>query len=152
MKQLNLCLLLLAGALLSGCQKSERSISHSGYVQQGSWCGPATPDAVSDPAFEYKGELSENDVLGIARRKFASEADIRRALETAKPVKLQPGSSILLIQSGSLFPDGEMVTQMSKHYRVVPFSGVPTVRKLGSGPLQTESPDPEMYSKVLRLT
>src|SRR5262249_46785139 len=116
------------------------------------WCGSDTREAVSDPAFEYRGELSEYDVLGIAKTEFTSEADIRRALEAAKPVKLQPGNCILLIQSGALFPDGEMVTEMSKHYHVVPFSGVPTVRRLGSGALQTESPDPEMYSKVLRLT
>lgn len=152
MKKSTVCLLILASALMAGCAKSERSISHSGYVQQGSYFGGDTREAVSDPAFEYKGELSENDVLGIARSEFTSEADIRRALEAAKPVKLQQGTSILLIQSGSLFPDSEMVTQLGKHYRVVPFSGVPTVRRLGSGALQTENPDPEMYSKTLRLT
>jgi len=152
MKKLTFCLLILAGALLAGCHKSQRSISHSGYVQQRSYCGEETREPVSDPAFAYRGELSENDVLGIARSEFTSEADIRRALEAAKPVKLQPGSSILLIQSGALLPDGEMVTRLSRHYRVVPFSGVPTVRRLGSGAVQTESLDPEMYSKTLRLT
>jgi len=86
MKKLTFCLLILAGALLAGCHKSQRSISHSGYVQQRSYCGEETREPVSDPAFAYRGELSENDVLGIARSEFTSEADIRRALEAAKPL------------------------------------------------------------------
>jgi len=71
MKQLTFLLLILSGALLAGCAKTERSISHSGYTEQSSWCG-ADAQAVSDPAFAYRGELSENDVLGIARTEFTS--------------------------------------------------------------------------------
>jgi hypothetical protein len=127
-------------------------VSHSGYQQQSSYCGNGTGRGVSDPAFEYRGELSEFDVLGIPRGEITSEAEIQRALADSKPIKLHPGSSILLIQSGALFPDGPMVTELSKSFRVVPFSGVPTVRKFGAGGLQTESSDPESYSKALRLT
>lgn len=45
-----------------------------------------------------------------------------------------------------------MVTALSRHFSVVPFSGVPTLRKTTAGGVQTKSPDPESYSKSLRLT
>jgi hypothetical protein len=45
-----------------------------------------------------------------------------------------------------------MVTALSKHFSVVPFSGVPALRKTTAGGAQTESPDSESYSKSLRLT
>jgi hypothetical protein len=147
MKKAPIYMLMLTCAVLAGCATT-RSISHSEYPERrANW-----REGASDPAFRYQGELSEFDVLGIPGGGITSEADIRRALETSKPVRLRPGSSILLIQSGTLFPDGAMVTEMSKHFRVVPFSGVPTVRKIGSGVLETQSPDPESYSKSLRLT
>jgi hypothetical protein len=145
-------LLILACAVVAGCAKTSRSISHSGYPPQPSYRAYGPGAGGSDPAFEYRGELSEFDVLGIPKGEITSEADIERALNTAKSLKLRPGNSVLLIQSGALFPDGPMVTEMSKHFKVVPFSGVPTVRRLGSGVLQTESPEPESYSKSLRLT
>jgi hypothetical protein len=152
MKNWKFNLLILTCALFAGCTKSIRSISHSGYPQQNSYCGNRTGDGVSDAAFEYRGELSEFDVLGIPRGEITSEAEIRRALADSKSVKLLPGSSILLIQSGALFPDGQMVTELRESFRVVPFSGVPTVRRISAGVLQTESSDPESYSKALRLT
>ena len=152
MKHWKLYSLILACAICSGCAKSARSISHSGYTKPGSYCHYAPGDGASDPAFEYRGELSEFDVLGISRGEITSDAEIRRTLETAKPVKLRPGSSVLLIQSGALFPDGAMVTALSRHFSVVPFSGVPTERKTSAGVVQTESPDPESYAKSLRLT
>ena len=152
MKKCALLLFIPACCLLMGCTKTTRSISHSGYSQQGSYRGNGPGDAASDPAFEYRGELSEFDVLGIPRDEITSEADIQRAIENSKPVKLRTGSSILLIQSGALFPDGPMVTELSKHFNVVPFSGIPNVRKTASGALQAESNDPEGYAKALRLT
>jgi hypothetical protein len=152
MKKSTSYFLILACVVFSGCKETARSISHSGYPKQASYRGEGARDSFSEPAFEYRGELSEFDVLGIPRGEFTSETDIRRAVEASKPVRLRPGSSVLLIQSGALFPDAAMVTELSKHFRVVPFSGVPSVRRLGSGALQTESPDPESYSKSLRLT
>jgi hypothetical protein len=146
----HLCLLLLACALFAGCKTHDaRSISHSDYPQPDSASGPIAP--TSDPAFEYRGELSEFDVLGTPRGEFTTEADIQRAIAASNRVKLGTGSSLLLIQSGALFPDGPMVAELSKHYRVVPFSGVPATRpaRLHSPP--AESSDPESYSKSLRL-
>ena len=152
MKYWKLCSPILACALIAGCTKSARSISHSGYVKPGAYCNYSPGDGASDAAFEYRGELSEADVLGISRGEITSDAEIRRAREAAKPVTLRPGSSILLIQSGALFPDGPMVTALSRHFTVVPFSGVPRARTTSAGTYQTESFDPESYSKSLRLT
>ena len=63
-------------------------------------------------------------------------------------MKLHSDSSLLLIQSGAAFPDGGMVTELSKHFQVVPFCGIPlpgrTQRKLTSF-------RPESYSRQLRL-
>jgi hypothetical protein len=152
MKNWKLSSLLLASALAAGCAKNVHSISNSGYTKPGAYCRYVAGDGGLDPAFEYRGELSEADVLGISRGEITSEAEIQRTLDTAKPVKLRPGSSILLIQSGALFPDGPMVTALSKQLKVVPFSGLPALRRTSAGSVQTESPDPESYSKALRLT
>ena len=49
------------------------------------------------------------------------------------------------------FTDGPMVSELSKRFNVLPFSGIPALRKPhGTGP-QTESADPEGYSQSLRL-
>src|SRR5262245_40594128 len=94
----------VAMLLFAGCG-TKRSISDSGYREPGSGCS-FTPHANgSDPGFEYRGELSEFDVLGINRGTTTAEADIQAAVRSAKRVRLAPGSSILLIQSGAMFPD-----------------------------------------------
>src|SRR5690348_12035549 len=97
MKRRSFGSLMLACVLVAGCTKTTRSISHSGYPQAAGYSGDSVRAGVSDPAFDYKGELSENDVLGIPRGEITSEADIQRAIEAAKKVNLRPGSSILLI-------------------------------------------------------
>jgi hypothetical protein len=139
MKSSALFFLVATMILLMGC-RSERSISNSSYQKQTQarpWC----PQPASD--FAYRGELSEFDVLGIARGETASERDIQRALDAAKRVKLRDGSSILLIQSGATFPDAAMVQNLSQHFRVVPFSGVPAQ--------PSENLDAESYAKSLRF-
>jgi hypothetical protein len=55
---------------------------------------------------------------------------------------------VLLIQSGAAFPDGGMVTELSKHFQVVPFSGIPPAKP---DPSQTDGLRPESYSRLLRL-
>ena len=80
---------------------------------------------------------------------MAEEAEgvrsIRRALDEAKKVRLRQDSSILLIQSGALFPDGAMVTEVGKHFRVMPFSGVPP------HPHDPAASNPETFARSLRL-
>ncbi len=139
--------LVIACFIFAGCA-SQRSISNSGYRSKPGTFVPRPGG--SDPAFAYRGELSEFDVLGITRDDIVSESEIQRALDNAKAVKLRRDSSILLIQSGALFPDGAIVTELSKRFRVVPFSGVPPVAASTKGSIPGAL-DPESYSKSLRL-
>lgn len=145
-------LLLLAAIALTGCVSKARSISNSGYRDEhtASFRPYCSPPSTSDPAFQYRGELSEFDVLGIARGEMASESEIVRALDHAKRVKLRRDSSILLIQSGAVFPDSKMTSEVEKHFRVSAFSGVPPSRRTLPNS-DNESFDTESYSRSLRL-
>jgi len=150
MKTIQLATLSLCLALFAGCAKSVRSLSNSGYREPGNAaCYTPRPND-SDPGFEYRGELSEFDVLGITRTDTASEADIEEALASAKRIRLKSGDSILLVQSGAIFPDAPMVNELSKHFRVVPFTGVPPVSRRGVDG-QFERYDAGDFSKSLRL-
>jgi hypothetical protein len=146
-----LCVLLVGLLLVLGCDSTKRSISNSTYAEPGHYRGyvPCAPGLERD--FVYHGELSEFDVLGIARGEITSENEIRRALDTAQRVNLHRGSTVMLIQSGATFPDGPMVAELSQAFRVVSFSGVPPVRPLGTGQRGSDV-DPETYAKSLRLT
>ncbi|HKW27994.1 MAG TPA: aminopeptidase [Verrucomicrobiae bacterium] len=145
---LALVCLLIAGGMASGCHTT-RSISHSGYNDSRSESGfmPCFDD--SDPSFAYRGELSELDVLGINRGAVISDTEIERTLASAKQVRLHPGDSILLIQSGARFPDGPVASELGKHFRVVPFSGVPAAPIIRKGKI--EQRNAEGFSKSLRL-
>lgn len=137
-------------AILTGCTTTKRSLSNSSYRETGrvSHFSPRQND--SDPGFEYRGELSEFDVLGITRTETATDADIEKALAAAKRIRLKSGASILLVQSGAIFPDAPMVNELSKHFRVVPFTGVPPVSRRGTDG-QFERYDAGDFSKSLRL-
>lgn len=135
--------------LAAGCSTT-RSISNSSYRESDSPQGFASRPNGCDPGFQYRGELSEFDVLGITRSDTATEADIQRALASAAPVQLKPGASMLLVQSGAIFPDGPMVDELSKHFRVVSFTGVPPAsRRTDDG--QFERYDAGDFSRSLRL-
>ncbi len=150
MKTIPLVTLSLCFALFVGCAKSTRSLSNSSYREPGGHSHFAPRENDSDPGFEYRGELSEFDVLGITRTETASDADIEKALTAAKQIRLKSGASILLVQSGAIFPDAPMVTELSKHFRVVPFTGVPPVSRRGTDG-QFERYDAGDFSKSLRL-
>lgn len=138
--------LVAACALLAGCA-SKRSISNSSYRAAEHASAHGYRES-TDPGFEYRGELSEFDVLGVARDQTAFDEDIQQALEKARPVRLTPHTAILLIQSGAMFPDGPMVGELSKHFTVVPFSGVPPGKdSLGS----QETRDSAGFSRSLRM-
>ena len=146
MKTCNSVIVLATCALLAGCASS-RSISNSDYREPGT-ASHTSPAGHSDPAFAYRGALSEFDILGVARDQTAFEEDIQQALDKARPIRLKPHSTILLIQSGAMFPDGPMVAELSKHFTVVPFSGRPPARdSIGS----LESRDSTGFSRSLRL-
>ena len=126
MKTCTSILVLAVCVLLAGCA-STRSISNSDYREPGA-ATPAAPAGNQDPAFAYRGELSEFDLLGVARDLTAFEEDIQQALDKARPIRLKPHSTVLLIQSGAMFPDGPLVSGLSKHFTVVPFSGRPPAK------------------------
>ena len=129
----NLCLLCIAALLLAGC--GTRSISNSGY------------HADSDRGYAqqsspfYKGELNEFDVLGIDPKSTITESDIQRSLAARTRISVSKGSSIMLIQSGAIIPDEEMLKGLEKYYTVSIFTGVPS----GGGAAG------DAYAKALRL-
>jgi hypothetical protein len=100
---------------LTGCET--RSISDSGYR------GPLAWESGNR---YYRGELNETDVLGIPSGQTVTEADIRKALATGGAVRVHPGDSLLVIQSGAIAPDGAMVDALNHlGHRVQGFSGLP---------------------------
>ncbi len=112
-----LCVSLL---LLAGCET--RSISNSDY---------RAPYAWNRPGFGYRGELSEFDILGAAPAQEATQANILKALETATPPKPKRGDKLLLVQSGALVPDNEMMDAAAPYFSLAAFSGVPPADKSG---------------------
>lgn len=123
-------------AWLAGC--TTRSISNSGY-RGGSYYGHSM----------YRGELSDFDVLGVDRDQTITESDIAQALDTTARVKLRRGDSVVLIQSGAMFPDAPMVEELGRFLSVVPFTGVPTDARPSGG--SANEPTRASYSKSLRL-
>ena len=124
----------MIGALLLLAACVTRSISDSGYRGQG------------NPM--YRGELSEYDVVGVDRTAGFSEADIQAAMVRKQPITVRKGSAVLLVQSGALLADPDMISAMEKYYTVSSFSGVPldTTRYTGA----PQSP-PVSYSQLFRM-
>jgi len=117
MKAPTILLVLIACCVIAGCARKVRSISQSGFQDNINYAGP------------HARELDEFDVLGLERDRPVTEEEIQRVSRQSQPVQLAPGSTILLIQSGAIYPDGPMVTELSKRFRVVPFTGVAAERK-----------------------
>jgi hypothetical protein len=129
----------LAGLLLlslAGC--ATRSISDSGY-RGGFWGGG------SDHNRLYRGELSEFDVLGVDRSQTIGEREIQESLDTHDRPEIARGASIMLIQSGAMFPDEPMVRALEAGYDVGEFSGIPEERQW------TTTAVPTPYAMALRL-
>jgi hypothetical protein len=141
-------LLVAACIVLAGCSTT-RSISNSSHreVPSGGYHLHAGRGN-ADPGFAYQGELNEFDVLAVDRNKLVTDEEIARALDGARRVAPKPGSSILLIQSGAVFPDGPMVAELSKHFKVTPFSGVPPRHRTAT---DTEPMEGASYARSLRL-
>lgn len=117
-------------SLMAGC--ATRSISNSDYNAGRYYGGNAL----------YQGELSEFDMLGIRAGGDVSDSEIQQALADAPDRKLlKKGDDILLIQSGAIFPDEEMLKHLEQTFSVSVFTGVPEKGKA----------EGESYSKSLRL-
>ena len=109
---------------LQGC--GVRSISDSGYQAESQ--GRFRPASNS----LYKGELTEFEVLGIASQTPASQEEINHSLEERQKLTLPKGSPIMLVQSGAIMPDDQMVRALESHHRIVAFSGIPTAPSNGN--------------------
>ncbi|AKJ43091.1 Uncharacterised protein [Pragia fontium] len=131
-----LLLVVLSVLVVSGC--SVRSISNA--------------DKGSN-AF-YRGELSDQDVLGAMPKQDITDADIKTALNNARySFRLPKDSSILLIQSGAMTPDAEMQKALKQYYSVAVFSGIPPNDSRYYGYRGEAAPEKNTdYPKLLRLT
>jgi hypothetical protein len=130
------------GALLlalAGCES--RSISNSGYQQ------PYAYNANGGNPF-YQGELSAYDVLGGDARSGVSDGDIQRVLAAKQPMHLKNGAPVMLVQSGAVFADPEMIQAMGAHYQVSSFTGVPP---RDDQPRAADQPPPVPYSQLFRM-
>lgn len=101
----SLCLLTIVA--FTGCQT--RSISNSGYGRN----------------YGFQGELNELAVLGIDSNKGITENDIQYALKQEGRIKLNRSDKIVLIQSGTQFPDDAFMKEVERYYDVIPLSGIP---------------------------
>jgi hypothetical protein len=137
--------------LLCGCET--RSISNSGYVANGS--GYIANGGRGNPF--YAGELTEFDLLGIDVSRPATEAEIADQLAKRQKVGVRKGASMMVIQSGALIPDDQMMKELDRYFSVVPFTGVPLVERERPS-YASSSPSPILqderitnYAKALRL-
>jgi len=130
-------LLVVALAVLAGC--SVRSISDSGFRGGGGASGGSP---------FYRGELSAYDIIGIDRNRPVSDQDIQKALVAKRPISVKKGSAIMLVQSGALFADPEMVTALERYYTVSSFTGIPIQDQRHNG---MTDPAPVSYSQLFRL-
>lgn len=96
--------------LLAACET--RSISNSAYDDRSA-------------NHEFRGELNEWQVLGVASTEAVSEEAIASAMSRHAQFALRPGSSVVLIQSGARYPDSPMHEQMRRSFHVIPMSGIP---------------------------
>lgn len=73
----------------------------------------------------YQGELTEFDVLGISLNESISEETIQSSMNQQSAIKLKRGDTVLLVQSGKLFPDDSMMQATEPYFNAVPLSGIP---------------------------
>jgi len=108
--------------------------------------GYKTADFSSEKMYKknaHTAQLRENEVLGIKTDENLSDSDIKRVLDETAALKIKPGSSLLLVQSGVTAPDKEMVAELSHFFTVIPYTGIPS---------EISSSDSDVaLSKALRL-
>lgn len=147
MKKSATLILSLVILLVTGCA-STRSISNSGPVETFVPPHRNKDSGGTEHAFRYQGELNEFDVLGVERARSVTDEEIARAFEQARQVNLKPGSSVLVVQSGAVFPDAAMIKELGANYRVTAFSGIPPRHRTAT---DAEPAERESYARSLRL-
>jgi hypothetical protein len=111
----------MPSVFLVGCET--RSISNSGYNAPYAWNGGGSMD---------HRELSEFDILAAPAGE-ATQGEIFEALKHAFTPKIKKGDKLLLIQSGAMVPDNEMMECATNYFSVAPFSGVPPAERSNMG-------------------
>jgi hypothetical protein len=146
MRRLGRAALFAAVLMLCGC--ATRSISNSGYATDG-YGNRGNP--------LYQGEITEFDVLGINVSQPASDEEIAQQLAGHNKIGLRRGGSMVAMQSGALMPDSQMITALDRYFSVVPFSGIPLVRR-ERPPYAAADASPKLtdervtnYARALRL-
>jgi len=148
MRRLGWAALLAAMLLLPACDT--RPISNSGYAGDGRGYSGGRGNPF------YKGELTEFDLLGIDVSRPASDEEIAQQLADHGRVGLRKGGAMMVIQSGALMPDVQMVTALERYFSVVPFTGVPLLRHEATYASNDVSPAladerSTSYARALRL-
>lgn len=103
----------LAAALVAGCLSSSPEYKQADFTGEKLYNKNATAGS----------ELNENEVLGLSSGS-TTDLDIAKVLETTRDFHLRDGSTVLLVQSGSDFPDAAMQKELSRYFRVRPHSGL----------------------------
>lgn len=89
-------------------------------------------DLSSERAYKKEkssAQIKESDLLRGKEGNAASDEEIRQILDETRTFPLKEHSTVLLVQSGSERPDAEMIEQVSKHFTVIPYTGVRTELK-----------------------
>ena len=89
--------------------------------------------SISDSCFEgtqstnpfYFGELNENDVLGIESTTIPTDKEIAKELASAKLPYIPLGGTVMVVQSGAMIPDTDMLEALDIYYNVAVYSGTP---------------------------
>jgi len=121
-------MLMAMTVLLSGC--AARSISNSDYPED-RWRYGATPSV-------YRGEIDDFALLVPEDSEAISDQQIANTLAAHHSVHAKLGQPLLVVQSGAVAPDGEMIVALQRHFPVIPFNGQP--------PAQAETPHAETVS------
>lgn len=75
---------------------------------------------------ESKAQLNELEVLSLQNKGEVTEEEIRKTLDEKRSFRLKERSTVLLVQSGSSFPDRPMLEALSRHFHVTPYTGIPS--------------------------
>ena len=138
-------ILMAMTAVLSGCQG--RSISNSGYPADAS-------HVAANSNLGYRGEIDDFDLLVPAESEAINDQDIDRVLASHHDVRAEIGKPLLVVQSGAIAPDGEMITELQRHFPVIPFNGQPPLQESAStaNTMAARSSQPSIsYARRLRL-
>lgn len=84
---------------------------------------------------EYTQELTEYELLGIDRNKPISEDQISSALSQPRvEMTLHKGDRLLVIQSGAVMPDAQMLTLLKKQFDTKTLTGMSEYKRIKPEP------------------